>query len=342
MSCHSAETGTLNPEQVEKLYTENPNDPLFQFDALDDFKSGTRRIRRNATILVEVALPEYVSLVDDPEARSVVIARGIPSTLDVVSRDKYFQVDMRIQGAEDQAASAIFGHAQATVTPTGQQLELLAEIQSTDRRFFSSDEMYEWANGLTLVEPGFPEATTELEKKGKTFFDSQPLVPPNTAGVCGLCHSGPLLNEPNPFLKASSPYSSPLQVAHPVWVERANKLGNPERTYAVEDPCGTIVYVTSADPGLMLTDPWTIPEMALPPKESCLFHPADYAGFFKTPSLRAISRTAPYFHDNSASTLRETVEQYNFQWANDPFVKDFGLHLSEEDIDAIVAYMKLF
>lgn len=34
-------------------------------------------------------------------------------------------------------------------------------------------------------------------------------------------------------------------------------------------------------------------------------------GAFKTPTLRDISRTAPYFHDGSAKTLEEVIEHYN-------------------------------
>ncbi len=341
VTCHSVETGTLNPQQVRDRFARDRNDPLFRHDGLDDFASGTSRIRRDATILVEIPLPPNVSLVDDPEARSVVLARGIPSTLDIVASDKYFQMDLRVEGAEQQAAGAIDGHAQAGVAPTEQQLELLAEVQATDRRFFSSDELHAWANGLSLDEPGLPEPRTPQEARGREFFEDRPFAPPALEGFCALCHSGPLLNQPNAFLKAAVPFTSPLQVAHPAFVSQANRLGLPERTYAVEDACGEVRTVTSSDPGLMLTDPWTIPEMMLPPKESCLFHPAAFAGFFKTPSLRGIARTAPYFHDNSARTLRETVEQYNFMFDNDPNLAGQGLQLSDPDIDAIVAFMKL-
>ena len=38
--------------------------------------------------------------------------------------------------------------------------------------------------------------------------------------------------------------------------------------------------------------------------------PADL-GAFKTPTLRALLDTAPYFHDGSASTLFEVIEFYN-------------------------------
>jgi cytochrome c peroxidase len=34
-------------------------------------------------------------------------------------------------------------------------------------------------------------------------------------------------------------------------------------------------------------------------------------GAFKTPTLREISRTAPYMHDGSFSTLAEVIEYYD-------------------------------
>ncbi len=341
VTCHSAETGTLNPAQVAQRLAADPDDPLFQHDALGDFIAGTSRIERDATILVEIALPPFVRLVDDPDARSVVLARGIPTTLNAVAHDRLFQWDQRIASPQDQAAAAIDGHAQATILPTEQQLDLLAEVQATDRRFFSSDDIHAWANGLQLAEPALPDGTTDQERRGREFFEDRPFNPPALEGFCALCHSGPLLNEPNAFLKVAIPFASPNQTAHPVFVEKANRLGLPERTYAVTDACGEVREVTTADPGLLLSDPWTMPNMVLPPKESCLFHPAVFAGWFKTPSLRGISRTAPYFHDNSARTLRETVEQYNFMFDHDPNLAGQGLELSDEDIDAIVAFLEL-
>ena len=48
----------------------------------------------------------------------------------------------------------------------------------------------------------------------------------------------------------------------------------------------------------------------LPPKELCILHPAFFANMFKTPQLRGVRHTAPYFHDNSAKSLEEVMEQH--------------------------------
>src|SRR5262245_22759144 len=82
LTCHSAKTGTVSPEDAQERFRCDPKDPLFLHDGSDDRQgNGVYRMLKDATILVEVPLPENVSLADDPTARSVILARGIPSTL---------------------------------------------------------------------------------------------------------------------------------------------------------------------------------------------------------------------------------------------------------------------
>lgn len=67
-------------------------------------------------------------------------------------------------------------------------------------------------------------------------------------------------------------------------------------------------------------------------------------GAFKTPTLRDIALTAPYFRDGSAATLRQVVEHYNAGGAQpapanlSPEVRPLGL--SAADIDDLVAFMQ--
>lgn len=65
-------------------------------------------------------------------------------------------------------------------------------------------------------------------------------------------------------------------------------------------------------------------------------------GAFKTPSLRDVARHAPYMHDGSIATLREVVELYNRGGTPNPFLsaKVFPLGLTDEEIDALVAFME--
>ncbi|HEY7544222.1 MAG TPA: cytochrome-c peroxidase [Blastocatellia bacterium] len=65
-------------------------------------------------------------------------------------------------------------------------------------------------------------------------------------------------------------------------------------------------------------------------------------GAFKTPTLRDIELTAPYMHDGSMKTLRETIEFYNKGGEGNPNL-DGGirkLDLTEQEISDIEAFLK--
>jgi cytochrome c peroxidase len=69
--------------------------------------------------------------------------------------------------------------------------------------------------------------------------------------------------------------------------------------------------------------------------------PEDW-GAFRTPGLRNVALTAPYMHDGSQKTLRETVKHYEDFDPNftnlDPLVEKH--HLTEAEIDDIVAFLE--
>ena len=50
-------TGTFSPEDALARLAEDPNDPLFLHDGLDDGVSGTSRITEHATVRIEIPLP---------------------------------------------------------------------------------------------------------------------------------------------------------------------------------------------------------------------------------------------------------------------------------------------
>jgi hypothetical protein len=77
LTCHSAESGTVSPEDARERFACDLQDPLFVHDGSDDRQgNGVDRMLKDATILVEVPLPENVSLADDPTARSVISGAG--------------------------------------------------------------------------------------------------------------------------------------------------------------------------------------------------------------------------------------------------------------------------
>jgi cytochrome c peroxidase len=65
-------------------------------------------------------------------------------------------------------------------------------------------------------------------------------------------------------------------------------------------------------------------------------------GAFKTPTLRDVSRRAPYMHDGSVATLREAVEIYDRGGVPNPWLSTDvkPLKLTPREVDALVAFLK--
>ena len=341
-TCHSSDDGTLDPEEVVARLAENPSDPLFLHDGLDDFVSGTTRISAHATILIERELPEGVVLVDDLSATSVVLRRGVPSTVNTPALDPALMYDMRNADLQDQALGAIERHAQAASAPTAAQLDAIAEFQQMDNQFFSSRALKAFAEGGPP--PALPQGRTASEKRGREFFVDAPWNPPNKKGACALCHSGPMLNTANQFTTDATG-APPGWRAFDILVSSRNLLNNPVHTFAVTDRCNTTLEVRSSDPGIMMTGVYNIPMLAqfLPPEESCILHPAFFANMFKTPQLFGVRHTAPYFHDNSAKSLEEVLQHYVFMFTANLGVPifDSNILLTEQDIADIIAFLRL-
>jgi len=70
-------------------------------------------------------------------------------------------------------------------------------------------------------------------------------------------------------------------------------------------------------------------------------NPRDH-GAFKTPTLREISRTAPYMHDGSLATLEDVVEFYSSGGRPNPNLDPEirPRNLSEEEKRALIAFLK--
>jgi cytochrome c peroxidase len=153
-----------------------------------------------------------------------------------------------------------------------------------------------------------------------------------------------MLNTANAFTTVPTG-APPGWRAFDIGVSSRNIMNNPVRRFAVTDPCNTTIVVESPDPGIMITDVYNIPMLAqfLPPKESCILHPGFFANMFKTPQLRGVRHTAPYFHDNSAKDLEAVLEQYVFMFtSNTGFpLTDSNILLTRQDIQDIIAYLRL-
>jgi cytochrome c peroxidase len=326
LTCHSLETGTVSPTDALKRFEANPKDPLFLHDGSDDGQgNGVSRILKDATILIEIPLPPNVTLKDDPLARSVKLRRAIPTTLNTPALDPVLMLDGRAPTLSDQAADAIRNHAQTAQMPDSKDLQRIADFQVTDA-FFSSRTVRDFFRGG--VYPQLPEGTTDSEKRGRVFFEEVPFNPLNPkAGSCAFCHSGPLLNEMSRFAPP------PLQKERfqTVFVSELNIVGNPVHTYVFKDGDTTIEF-ESPDPGRALITG------RLDDVDPVFGRQFNNLNAFKIPVLRGATKTAPYFHDNSAQTLEDVAAHYAFFFK---LITGGFVDFTQQDQEDMVAFMKL-
>jgi cytochrome c peroxidase len=184
-----------------------------------------------------------------------------------------------------------------------------------------------------------------LEQQGKVVFTR----------ACAQCHGGPSQSTPQPtplspvvrFHSIATTCPRPVDtVTPPRWLFAPcpPSLARNARTYELKLANGTTVRRTSSDPGrALLTGFVNLPI------------PTDDWEKFDNPGLRGISKTAPYFHNNSAATLEDVVAHYVafFQRlrANaaapgvaPPVASTDGVHFDRiplpEEIPALLAYLR--
>jgi cytochrome c peroxidase len=65
-------------------------------------------------------------------------------------------------------------------------------------------------------------------------------------------------------------------------------------------------------------------------------------GAFKTPTVREISRTAPYMHDGRFATLEQVIEHYNKGGVKNPFLDNqiIPLNLTQSEIKDLVEMLR--
>lgn len=325
VTCHSHGTGTVSPQDAQARYAADPNDPLFVHDGSDDGAGhGVTRMLNDATIRIQLSLPPNVSLAGDPSARSVVVTRGIPTTLNTPALDPVLMLDGRQPNLEAQALGAMHDHAQAVSFPTTSQLQELVAFEKS-KSFFSSAALERYARDG--VAPTLPAGKTESEIRGRRLFED--IVDPADpkAGLCAACHAGPMLNETgvNGETLGIPRHTRFISIG----VSELNAAHNPVRHYVFTNGDNTTTDVFSPDPGLALVT-----------------GRAEHANAFKTPSLWGAAKTAPYFHDNSAKTLEDVMNHYAlfFEFVSDPDgpgpLPPFITLTAQDKADAI-AYLKL-
>jgi mono/diheme cytochrome c family protein len=180
----------LDPDRVEWLLANDPDNPLFNAVDADDPEAGVLSFDhlRKGLVRVTLPLPDNMDVIDEhgtvitPQDRKISVWRGVPSVLNV-AYDAPYQSDGRLSTLEEQAQAAFLAHSAAGAQPQS-QLEQLADFERT---LFSSDaarDVARWSSlsalDATLERPEDRAALDAAEMRGLTVFNS----------ACEACHGG--------------------------------------------------------------------------------------------------------------------------------------------------------
>jgi cytochrome c peroxidase len=346
--CHmAADNFQLSPASVEARFQllqrrrqldPDADDPLFRPIDADDFRvngeiaSDFSNLRQNGLIRITFLLPPNIRLIDPatnlPSAETEVdVWRSVPTVNDVAltgpdggilwprgpNEAGGYQLDARAGTLQEQALGALTNHAQIQAAPPQQLLDDLSAFQ---RVLFTNERVRALADAVRQGSEPLPDPDrrlTALEEEGKAVFER----------ACAQCHGGPgqstpqatLNNPPAPVIRYHSILSQCPRPVDPggrfVFAQCSPQLARNARTYAIALsiatptpagilPAGTIVRRTSSDPGRALLTGFVGGAA-----------PRDDWEKFDVPGLRGISKTAPYFHNNSAATLEEILDHYD-------------------------------
>ena len=170
------------------------------------------------------------------------------------------------------------------------------------------DDIAAYENGLVATtEPPL----NDLETMGKTVFER----------ACSQCHNGPGMSSPQSgiirFLDIFTECPHPVDSISPARWNMGPcppSLARNEQTYEISFADGFKMRRTSSDPGRALLSGFVFSDVPAA-DGSCLHTPCgaphldDWQKFEIAP-LHGISKTAPYFHNNSAATLEDVVIHY--------------------------------
>jgi cytochrome c peroxidase len=331
-------------QQLQRRRRRNPtaDDPLFRPIDADDFRTNGDRasdfstLRKNGLVRITLPLPSNIWLIDPatdlPSAEAFVdLWRSVPTVNDVAltgpdhgilwgrgpNETGGYQLDARLKTLQEQALGAFFNHAQVQNAPSQRLLDDLASFQRTR---FTNPRVRALSDAVDQGTTPLPDPDRRLnavERRGKRVFER----------ACGQCHGGPGLSTPQatsqappaPVIRFHNIFSQcprPVDAATPERPARfafaacSPQLARNVRTYAIALsiptpsptgtlPAGQIIRRTSSDPGRALLTGFVGGGAALDDWEK-----------FDVPGLRGISRTAPYFINNSAATLEEMVDHY--------------------------------
>lgn len=371
--CHMPEGGTfqLTPDQARTRFETlmarrehhpRADDPLFRAIDADDFRvngeaaSDFSNLTQLGLIRITLPLPANVTLIDpitnQPSSEQIAdVWRAVPSLMNVritgpdglrpfasdgPNLTGGYQWDGRFETLQEQALQAMIAHAQIDSLPSPQLLDRLAAFQET---LFSSRRVRSLANamqtGLPLPDPD--PKLTPIEQEGKAVFTR----------ACAQCHgndrdhpsqSTPLdqafsTTTPPAILRYHTIRSTCPRPAGFGFTQCSPQMMKNVRTYEIRAGSAA-TRVTLSDPGRgLLTG-----------------NAADF-GLFDVPQLRGISRTAPYFHNNSAATLEDVLDHYDAFFRlviqnnpKAPILTTDGIHIDRPptaaERQALLAYLR--
>jgi cytochrome c peroxidase len=317
------------------------DDPLFRPLDADDFRVNGEsahdygNLRDNALIRISFPLPPNLRLIDPltgaPSEETVAdVWRAVPTVNDVkltgfvenlppwpcaeggppgpacVPREPNpfggYQLDGRVADLEQQALEAFLKHAEVEHAPSQQALDDLANFENT---LFSSPRVRAASRAIergVTPDPDPDPPLDDFEQQGKVVFTR----------ACGECHAGATASLPIPVIhrygsvqaQCPRPVDGPnfpgyAGTARFVFPPCKPELARNVRVYEITLPDGTKTRRSSSDPGRTLTTGIFIGS-----------GPTDDWQAFDGRPLRAIRKTAPYFHNNSAATLEEVLDHY--------------------------------
>jgi cytochrome c peroxidase len=140
---------------------------------------------------------------------------------------------------------------------------------------------------------------------------------PSLRGTCGTCHDTPNVGNHS--------FPTPLNIGtgDPSPANPSVNLGGLDMTYLPE----ITVCRKDATTGRLTNNCKTTTDLG----QALIDGRFDHAGKIKGPILRGLAGRAPYFHNGSAATLMDAINFYDTR---------FTLHLSQQDKDDLVAFLK--
>jgi cytochrome c peroxidase len=294
-TCHEPRNEfTISPALVQKRYDDDPTQPLFRpVDSDDGEGRDYTTLRTLAAFNVTISLHPNVWLVDDPTRRAITVRRGVPTIANVALTAPYLQ-DGRGATLQEQAAGAIHDHMQPSHPPQAKELDAL-KLFEEELYYPLKMRVLDDTSDPVPLDPGFSlPLTNPAALRGQKVFNRH----------CVTCHGGETGDRP------SNPSSRFSDVA----VSETNRPGFPLLHLAFRHDDGTIEDVYTPDPG-----------------RAAITGDIHDLNSFDTPPLRGLKHTAPYFHDNSAMTLRAVIDHYN---AHFPFL------ITPAERDDLLAYLE--